>query len=53
MGEAVGVISNFKTFLESLYGAGVKKVYFGRQTDWDDLSSEEKNKFDAACTWDE
>lgn len=48
-----GVLSNFRQFLSSLRGRGMKYIFHGAQDEWDALSAAEQDKYDQAEIEDE
>ena len=48
-----GVLSNFRQFLSSLRGRGMKYIFHGSQDEWDALSAAEQDKYDQAEIEDE
>ena len=48
MRRRYGVLSNFKQFLTSLRGRGMKYIFHGTEEEWDALTDEEKDRYDQA-----
>lgn len=43
-----GILSNFKQFLDSLRGRGMRYIFHGTEEEWDALTDAEKDRYDQA-----